>query len=170
MKTGGKGITGKWAREASERLGIGLEDVVAVGGGRATLAESFAKAAELSKTLSKFGANHAIVATTVLLAYEEAKAKGMDEKTAIAYAASAVVCGDLAHDISKAAINEAAAQIKDFASGSAAGQHIQATSDAANDKNQNDAKDTSKLDAWFDQQMDRGQSNKDYKPPENLDH
>jgi RHS repeat-associated protein len=138
LKTGFKGIETRWGQSVGQRLGLGLEDIhrFAPGG---SLVDDFARAPAvrgLASRLVKRGAvrtaGRAIIIAGVLFAYQHAKAEGMDDSQAAAYAAASVYGGDLVYDGTRWLSDLSWNAANDFARGSSAGQYVQAIESALN--------------------------------------
>jgi hypothetical protein len=140
LKTEKKGITLEWGEKVAKRLGIGIEDIHAVGKGR-NLSKSFATATRrgrLARSALKRGLaktlGTAIAFAGVYLAWQDAKAQNMSDKQAALYAASSVVGGDLVYDAMKSGSAKYWALANYMARETAPGKHVNTIRNAATGK------------------------------------
>jgi len=132
LKTGVAGIKTRWGRSVGRRLGLGLGDIHTLRAG-GNLVDDFARAPAvrgLARRLAKRGAVRSVAKATViagvLLAYQSARAQGMDDAQAAGYAAGSIYGGDLAYDGAKWLSGLSWDAVNSFARASSIGQYIKA--------------------------------------------
>ena len=105
LKTGGAVLDDKWVRDVAGRLGMYSDDILMVSRGTDLVASArFMRQARrlvprLPSGVVRRVGGRAVLVGAVLLAYSDAKARGMEPNAAKAYAASAVVGGDVIYDV-----------------------------------------------------------------------
>jgi len=136
LKTGAAGMRTSWGASVGHRLRVSPSDIHVLRPG-GSLVDDFARvpaARGLARKLVRRGTLKSIERATiiagVLLAYQDAKARGMDDANAAGFAVASIYGGDLLFDGANWLSGLSWDLANDFARGSSAGEHIRAIESA----------------------------------------